>query len=718
MGGGGSSEPRTPLSAPLDLSSRHTAWLLLAIGEGEIESIESVYLDNKPIQNFSHAVAITYGTALQEPISGFSDTPTTNSSNIQLFQKTGLAPVFVADTLLAVNPNADYAEVEFTLQNLETINATNGDRLQNSIAIQLASSISDTVTTYPNPQPSDGCIAATGKAGRTTTPYAWTVRIDAPKPKPLNWYIHIRRTSADTDSDNRADCFITNLTSFEIDSGSAYPFTSLVAVRVEDASQLGNQIPIVSAAVKGMKLIVPDNYNPLTRTRTGNWTGGFATFAGQPFFQYTNNLSWVIYNLLTDWHLITIDGVPMQKFIGIDRAFVDKWSFENFAKHCDEPITNSAVVGTVRHTVNGQFIERRKSTDFIDTLLSLGNARLVESNGLIKVVYDKQLTQLEIDVLPLVTPDMIESGLFEFTGSDISERTTQINVIYSDKTEYNHTKTAIATSYELEAYLSLPQGHFVSKYDLSVTDFTLEGCDNFEQATRKARWLLWNSLQTTEMVSFKTVLPVLNAADYFILADSDGLTGRIEQVNVGVSKTQIIIDTVPPLTPTSITCFNELGDPATYQVVSQTGKELIVINSGLRPAKASAYSLNTLPNIWQVTGISKDESSLIWVYSAVKYQPEKYNFIDGAVNESVHNHYKNTSLPPITNVWYNVAQGRIEWQGGLAGAFFNMSINFDNAQHVFVDTQSTYHVTTRPLWVTINQRIGIRYSEYRTFAIA
>lgn len=701
--GGGGGGSREPVTAPTDLVSRHTAWMLLAVSEGVIESIDQVYLDNKPIQNFSHAVSCSLGDVNAKVIDGFSDTPNTVANPLTLYKYNGGVPAngIAPYTVLNIDPNADYADIEFTLSRLETVNSTNGDRLQNAIAIMLISSNSNIAVIPPLAPPVDGEVVPTGKAGRTTEPYAWSVRIKCPQPKPINWYVHICKTSEDTTNDTFSDCSISSVTSFHKDTGGAYPCTALIAGRVEDASQLGNQVPIISAKGKGIKLMLPSNYNPTTRTRTGNWNGSFSTIGGLPRFQYSNNLSWVIYNILTDWHVAVIDGRTIQKFLGIDRAYIDIWSFEEFAKHCDE-----VVQGTVRHTVNGQFMERKMSKDFINDLLSLGNARYIEYGGLIKIIYDKELLLADIDLLPVITPDLVEDGLFEYTSSNLSDRFTQVNVIYSDKTEYNHTKTAIATSYELESYLSLPTNYFTDKYDFSSTDVTLIGCDNFAQATRKARWLLWNALQLTEFVSFQTIIPLLSPAQYFVLADGNN-TGRFEQVNIGVSKTELVLDTINPI-GTKIYFYDELGQATSASILSHVGKTVVIANGSTRPAKASTYSIDANPTVYQVLSISKDEGSLKWTYTGVKYDGRKYNFIDGEVNEGTNTHQIVTPMPVVSNIeWYD---GTLTWNG-IAGATFLVYLSFANSQSVEVITNNRYHLTIKPLWVTIIQVVGILRSE-------
>lgn len=635
FGGGSGGGARTPLTAKTDLVSTQAAWMLLAISEGEIDSITDVFFDNKNIKNFSHGVAYTTGKQAQLPIAGFSDVPSTNSVGVELRYN-------VMDTVLTVSPSSDYVEVTFILSQLETINQTNGDRLQSSIAIHLTSSSSGTARMPPTSPPTDGDVVGTGKAGRTTEPYAWTVRVNAPPSKPVNWYVHIRRTSPDSTSDNIANCQISSITSYRIDAGSAYPHTALLAVRAEDASQLGNQVPIVSARVKGIKLVLPTAYDPITRTHTEPWNGSFKNIAGQNVFTYSNNLSWVIYNVLSDYHKLTIDGTTTDKFLGIPSSHIDKWSFWDFSKVCDKIID-----GKPQFAVNGQFIEKKSSKDFINDLLSIGNAKLVEHGGLIRIIYEKQFDDVSASKLPVITPDMVQDAMLEYTSSDLSDRSCQINVIYSDSTEYNNTKTAIATASELESFLGYTQGHYAKLYGHSVQDVTLQGCDNYSQAKRKARWLLWNALQTTEFVGFSMIIPFLQEGDYFILDDKKS-SGRVLQVNIGTSKVELVLDQALATNESSVTIYDDQGNimlcpitshslvtaPASPMSAIQASVSSIIIDKPARfPAKATTYSFpSSVKSIYRVISHTKDESTNIFTYTATRHHPQLQQFLDAPLS--------------------------------------------------------------------------------------
>jgi predicted phage tail protein len=495
------------------------------------------------------------------------------------------------------------------------------------------------------------------RTGRTDVPYAFTVRV--PRPDDIAptdpWLVNIMRASVDS-ANSRS--FLQFVTKYRKLPDINYPYTALLGVRVEDASQLNGTIPLVSARVKGMKLVLPSNYDPVTRTRAGAWTGSFAMLGGSPRLQYSNNLSWVIYNLLSDWHTMTIDGITYPRFLNIDRNWIAKFDFEAFAIYCDELVSSQTgttpagypiLTSEPRYVCNGQFLERMDAGAFIDTLLSIGNAKLIELDGLVSIIWDRKYPMGEIESSPILTNDNVENGLFEYSNSHISENFTQVNMTIQDITNKNRTLTVSVEATELERYwsaigLSKPANYYTNLYGFNSTDVMVQGVTSISAARRKARGLLWDGLENNDFVAFKTL--VQGATFHIgqvIRVNDSGITrvvssGRVEQIAQNNNLINLTLDKAVTLlgaSSYSISIYDSAGVVQKLLLQETSGTHTVVsirktvIGVPLTLAESSIWVINS-PTLKTYKVVSLMQQDKAWEVAAVLYRPEKFDFVEGA----------------------------------------------------------------------------------------
>lgn len=109
-----------------------------------------------------------------------------------------------------------------------------------------------------------------------------------------------------------------------IDAKLTYPDTGLIALSL-NARDFAGRTPRRAYEIDGLKIQIPDNYDPVARTYTGIWGGAFTT-------AWSNNPAWVLYDLLTK------KRYGLGNFI--DAARVDKWELYSIAQSCDERVNN------------------------------------------------------------------------------------------------------------------------------------------------------------------------------------------------------------------------------------------------------------------------------------------------------------------------------------------------------------------------------------------
>lgn len=97
------------------------------------------------------------------------------------------------------------------------------------------------------------------------------------------------------------------------------------------------------------KVLIPSNYDPVSRTYDGAWDGSFnqssvdqntrTSELGDSHRRWTNNPAWIYYDLITN----TRFGLGRN---GVDNDFVNKWQLYKISKYCDELVSTNYPIET------------------------------------------------------------------------------------------------------------------------------------------------------------------------------------------------------------------------------------------------------------------------------------------------------------------------------------------------------------------------------------
>jgi len=723
MGGGGGGSTVVPDTD----KSQQTLLLLIAFSEGEVESLDNVTFNDSSIINYSADVAWVRGTITQDSIEGFDKVGTfIGGPASEIRCETGGSPNSPTYTIPA---DARTARV--------IISFPSGFSWQSPKGNVSTSGVELTMDTAPNAGALDGLdppdsISWTkyrnmGKAGiKTSSPYSYDIMVPRPDGTigSTGWAIRVRRISADSVTSGPGHynkTYVQTVVAYTNTDHTVYAGTACLAVRINDASEIGNSIPVVGGEGRGMKLYLPkstyyvnDYTNPSYRTYlSSSWDGTFGTTKA-----YTENLSWIIYNLLGDklntwcpivhyywvfnntsertsyvypdnaagkwvkqlddpdnvWRITSV--VPtvgtatfttvsstsptvrqrIIRGIGIPEEYLAKYTFEKFARYCDEVITttyNGNSYSEFRHSVHGQFLERKDAEVFLNELLSIGNANIVEIDGLVSVIYDKKLTTDELAVVPLFTNQNVDNGVFEYSGSDITENYTQINITIQDKDNMNRTKTVSVQSGELATYLSKSSStYYTDLYGFNSTDIVLQGCNSDFTAVRKGRSLLFDSLENDRFVHFKLSLLAtkLHKGQVIQVQDSDNaketLSGRVISSSWTSGVLTLHLDrslTLSGVTYLTVyaqgaaTTNTKLTDTDTYSFLRAVKLTLNETSGVHSTVTADTASLTLVPEsifavvsteieYFTITQITFEDG--FYIISGLKYQTVKFDYIE------------------------------------------------------------------------------------------
>lgn len=284
------------------LRAKQQISMLFAISEGTIEEINNIFASEVSLKSHYIDFAYTKGEHWQPKIPGFDHIGNDIIDRGELLTDGGTGGI---PMILTFTDEEEFVVVTVNLPDGLYWHSAKGSLRKTSVNINVYTSPSASgaftkLTLVPDPGTPG---ISYHKNGKSMSPYLYSFRVARPSNIGAEdfWRIKLERTHMNPPSEGAGDAsWFKNRTtittqSYQDTDQTNYGGTALLALRVEDASQVGNQVPHISASGKGLRLYIPDNYNPVTHTRTGTWGGSFVYSDNA-----VNNLSWVIYNLLSN----------------------------------------------------------------------------------------------------------------------------------------------------------------------------------------------------------------------------------------------------------------------------------------------------------------------------------------------------------------------------------------------------------------------------------
>lgn len=597
--GGKGKHPHTPVESNDTLKSKQTIKLLFAVAEGEITSIDDILLDKVSISHYTASYAWRSGLSNQTVIPGFIDTesPLSPFTSVQLIKATSFT--YNIDSLV------DAVRLTISLDNLRQIQE-NGDMTGYSVSVD--------VYTKATTSSSQILYTTTTKKGKASNTYTWDIIVDRPTNyvPGTNWSVVVNRASAD-DANVKYNS-VTRLVAITqiYHKQLTYPGTALVALTLKDAGEFGGQVPQILIKGKGRKVLVPSNYNPTTRVYTGTWDLSMSSVK-----QFTDNIAWVLYDVLHD-----------STCLGIDTADIDKTSFYLLSVYADTLIPDGYGNNIPRYSIGNQFYARDNVPTFIQNLLSLCNGMLTENEfGQIKIIFD----QPNLSASRLVTNANVVGGLFNYSSNDLENRYSLVNVTYNNYLSYNETDTATWSDDAL-----------ITRYGLQTSDIVLPGCIYEAQAIRKARWAVYTNAITTKLLTFNVMFEGLSFRNGSIIkvmdSDNAGVSqhGIVKSTSFSGANTTIVMDrsitlaaqtyTVTFYTTDGVTLYTKtlLQTNSTVSSISFVGTEVPLVGSTF------ILSGTVVPQLFRVVGNSKNNDDT-YTISCLVYDTAKFTYIDQGI---------------------------------------------------------------------------------------
>lgn len=595
---GGKKKQHRPYEQPDNLLSTAKLKVLLALSEGEIQgdlTEQNIFIDNTPLANLDgtrnfNGVAWEFrnGAQTQDYIQGIPEISnelkaafTVKSDNpwIRSFSNLELDAIRIK---LSLPSHLHYKE--------------NGDTV-------------GTVTKYTIDLSTDGSAFETvihGEFnGKTTSEYQRDHRINLPNALE-GWTIRVRRLTPDSKSNKLINAFSVFSYAEIIDSKLRYPNTALLYIEL-DASQFNGSIPKISCKLKGKIVQVPDNYDPVNRTYSGTWTGGFK-------MAYTNNPAWLSYYLMRD----EIAGMGVR----IDSTMLDKWSIYQLGQYCDQMVPDGRGGMEPRFACNEYIQSQEEAYNVLKDLVASFRGIIFWGNDQICLTAD----------MPQDEPDFIYHpsnviGDFTYSGGSYKNRYTSCLVAYSDPNNHYCDDVEAVWDHDL-----------MRRYDVNVMKLTAIGCTSQAEAQRRGRWALLSNAKD-EVITFSVGLDgyiplparIIGIADPSRSGKENG--GRIH----AVEGRKITLDRAVEYDVGDRLVLNLPDGTAqsrTIRAISTDKKTLTVTaNYKMTPVAGAVWCIdsdNIAIQYYRVTSISSSNEGQFTI-TAIHHDPNKFRYIDQGI---------------------------------------------------------------------------------------
>lgn len=594
----GSGSSRQAVVATDSAQSKSYIKYLLGTSEGEVEGLanglKSIYLDDTAIQdvngnnNFTGVTAdFRSGTNDQTYIEGFPEVSNENEVNVELKTDSWIRSV--------TNLDINAVRVRLKWGALRTTNASNGD--VTGVTIQYAIDVSTDGGAYIE-------MLNTQVSDKTSSNYERSHRIDLPQAT-SGWNIRVRRLTPPAHSDYVTDQMYVASIAEVIDAKLRYPNTALLGLQYN--AEYFSSVAKVSVDLKGLKIRVPSNYNPETRTYTGIWDGSFKR-------AYSNNPAWIYFDLCTAKRYGLGDR--------ISDSMLDKASLYRLGQYCDEMVSDGQGGQEPRFTCN-IYIQSAEDTYSILSKLA-GVFRAISYWDGNAIMCDGDMPQ---DVFFNYTNANVIDGHFERSGTPYRDRHNVAKVAWSNP------QNRYKTEYEI-----IRDEQAISKQRVvNVVEVDAWGCTSRGQAQRAGHWALKSEQLETQTINFKVGLDghipvpgkVISVADNNYAGRFIG--GRIKAISEDL-KTITLDREVTAINGDKFLVNSEQGQATTRYIASISGA-VITLTQPFDQGSIAVQNVWTIDSSilatqkFRVLTVKQDEEHQFSI-SALEYKYEKYDAID------------------------------------------------------------------------------------------
>ena len=416
--------------------------------------------------------------------------------------------------------------------------------------------------------------------------------------------IKVERITADSTSNRLANKTMWASYTEIIDAQFRYPNTAYMGVKFD--SEYFNNIPTRTYEIYGIKVRVPSNYDPETRTYTGLWDGTFKV-------AYTNNPAWILMDVVT--HKRYGLGDRLGEFS------VDKWALYQIAQYCDQMIPDGFGGREPRFTCNLWLTEQRSAYDVLSDLCSIFRAIPVWNGTELTFIMDRPS-----DPVWTYTNANVVGGQFSRQYSAMKARHNAIQVEYKDAE--NHYENTIE-------YIS--DDEQIRKFGLNLKKVTAFGCTSRGQAFRTGKWILETERLETETITFTVGSEGLMNIPGDIICVSDNhfagtnIGGRVQAIH---GRTLTLDREIQFSANHFLSYINAQAKHQKIRITAVSGKQVTLESEPVGLSLQGVWSLLTqtvASQLYRCMTVTENEEGTYTIF-ALQHEPQKEAIVDNGAS--------------------------------------------------------------------------------------
>ncbi|HCD8150302.1 TPA: phage tail protein [Enterobacter hormaechei] len=616
----GGGKASTPKLLDDNLKSKQFYRVLDLISEGPIagpvdqEHLSSFKLNKTPITDSNGnvnvngiSVAWRPGSETQEPINGFSAIEATTIVNTEVTYDTPLVRTVT---------DQDVTRVRFNI-------GVTGLMEQDSKGNQKNTSVTMVIETRTG---SSGWVMekTVTITGKISGEYLEAHVIDAPDAKPFD--IRVRRITPDSSSDLLSNGTIWNSYSEITDDNLSYPF-SAVAGSVIDRDQY-TDTPSRTYHLRGLIVDVPDNYDPIARTYSGLWTGGFKK-------SWTNNPAWLFRELAKNTRF------GLAKRAGyID---VDDGALYILSQYCDQLVDDGYGGKEPRMTLNAYITEQASARDILDKIASMFRGIALWDGLRLSVMLDAPQ-----DPIATITNANVVNGEFKRSSVKRSEKYNAVVVSWTDPDNGWE---------QVKEYVS--DDEMIAKGNYNETTLEAFGCTSRGQAWRAGKWLLETAKRESSRLSFQMARDAIHftPGDIVEVMDNDYAGTRLGGRIVSHSGRVITVDAVDSSVVTDGSTMSIMGRDgkfSRYEIDGVNGNNVTLKTEPNWVRAGTVFAISTASvaiRLFRILSVAETENNSVYSITASLHDPNKQAIVDeGAVFEVPSDTLNGYRVPNVENL--------------------------------------------------------------------
>ncbi|UWA77126.1 phage tail protein [Enterobacter asburiae] len=616
----GGGKASTPKLLDDNLKSKQFYRVLDLISEGPIygpvdqEHLSSFKLNKTPVTDATGSVSVNGvsvawrpGSETQSPINGFSAIEATTIVNTEVTYDTPLVRTVT---------DQDVTRVRFNVGVTGLVEQdTKGNQKNTSVTLVLES------RTGASGWVIEKTVTITGKISGE---YLEDHLIDAPDIKPFD--IRVRRITPDSSSDLLSNGTTWNSYSEITDDNLSYPF-SAIAGAVIDRDQY-TDTPSRTYHLRGLIVSVPDNYDPITRTYSGLWLGGFKQ-------AWTNNPAWLFRELAKNTRF------GLAKRAGyID---VDDGALYVLSQYCDQLVDDGYGGKEPRMTLNAYITEQASARDILDKIASMFRGIALWDGLRLSVMLDAPQ-----DPIATITNANVVNGEFKRSSVKRSEKYNAVIVSWTDPDNGWE---------QVKEYVS--DDKMIAKGNYNETTLEAFGCTSRGQAWRAGKWLLETAKRESSRLSFQMARDAIHftPGDIVEVMDNDYAGTRLGGRIMSYSGRSIVVDAVDSSVVTDGSTMSIMGRDGKfvrYEIDGVAGNSVTLKTTPDWVRAGTVFAISTASvaiRLFRILSVAETENNSVYSVSASQHDPNKQAIVDeGAVFDIPSDTLNGYRVPNIENL--------------------------------------------------------------------